>query len=145
MLNRLFLYNIKNYIKINMLRHRKINKDNTNNTNDTNVINDNIIYSTNYNEIEEEKDGNIKNDYKFENCEKNEVKQIQFDIIDTFVFSSSEMYNLSILGYIDKLMIEKKINIDNIKNFVSPSFGTIISVYLAFNYKPKEILFKDLV
>lgn len=140
MLNRLFLYNIKNYIKINMLRHRKINKDNTNNTNDTNVINDNIIYSTNYNEIEEEKDGNIKNDYKFENCEKNEVKQIQFDIIDTFVFSSSEMYNLSILGYIDKLMIEKKINIDNIKNFVSPSFGTIISVYLAFNYKPKEIL-----
>ena len=37
-------------------------------------------------------------------------------------------------------MITNKININNIKNYVSSSLGTIIILYLSFKYSPKEII-----
>ena len=105
-----------------MIRHRKNN-------------NDGIIYTTDnsYNNINELSDNNIN-----ENI--NENHEIDYNNIETLVFSSTEMYTLSILGYIDKLMITNKINISNIKNYVSSSLGTIIILYLSFKYTPKEII-----
>ena len=103
-----------------MIRNRKTNEK---------------IYTTNINEQKKENDI-LYNDNK------------NYNDIETLVFSSSEMYIISILGYIDKLLINNKININNIKNYVSSSFGTIVSVYLSFGYKPKEIVeifFKHLI
>jgi len=70
------------------------------------------------------------------------LKYEKYENINTFIFSSSEMYIISILGYIDKL-IEYNIlenGLNNINTFISSSFGTIAIVYLSFGYTPKEIL-----
>ena len=42
--------------------------------------------------------------------------------------------------YIDKLLISNRLNLDNIKNYVSSSLGTIVILYLSFKYRPKEII-----
>ena len=70
------------------------------------------------------------------------LKYEKYENINTFVFSSSEMYILSILGYIDKLIEHNilKNGLNNINTFISSSFGTIAIVYLSFGYTPKEIL-----
>jgi predicted acylesterase/phospholipase RssA len=72
----------------------------------------------------------------------NDINNIteNFENINTLVFSSSEMYILSILGYIDKLIENNNFNLNNINTFVSSSIGTIVIVYLSFGYTPKEIL-----
>jgi len=62
------------------------------------------------------------------------------DEIDTFVINSSNIYTLSVLGLIDKLIIKYNFKINNVKNYISSSFGTLVSVYLAFGYLPKDIL-----
>lgn len=86
-------------------------------------------YKTEDNVILPYKNYNIK-------CKKNITK----NEIETIVFSARELYILSILGYIDKLILNKELDIKNVKNYVSSSFGTIASVYLAFDYTPKHIL-----
>lgn len=109
-----------------MIRHRK------NNEND-------IIYTT-INNIENNDDiENENNDEEILNSKVNDII-INYQNIDTLVFSVSEMYILSVLGYIDRLLTLEKINIKNIKNYVSSSFATIICLYLSFQYEPKEIL-----
>jgi predicted acylesterase/phospholipase RssA len=122
-----------------MIRHRKNN-------------NDGIIYTTDnsYNNINEISDECSDEFYETNINEKMKVQssalqvqiidEIDYNNIETLVFSSTEMYTLSILGYIDKLMITNKINISNIKNYVSSSLGTIIILYLSFKYTPKEII-----
>jgi predicted acylesterase/phospholipase RssA len=95
--------------------------------------NDNIIYTTN--------NTNDKRDDKRDDKNvNNTINNIDYFNIETLIFSSTEMYILSILGHIDKLIINNKINMDNIKNYVSSSLGTIVILYLSFKYKPKEIL-----
>ena len=113
-----------------MIRHRKKEND--------------IIYTTDNNYIDNQErepiitiyNNNLKNVENVEN--KSEITD--YNYIETLVFSSSEMYILSVLGYIDKLLISNKLNLNNIKNYVSSSLGTIVCLYLSFGYKPKEIL-----
>lgn len=80
-----------------------------------------------------------RNDAKYTNDNEN-MNDISYYDYNTLVFSASEMYILSILGYIDNLILNKKINLKNINNFISSSFGTIVSIYFALGYTPKEIL-----
>ena len=77
-----------------------------------------------------------------DSTKNNDINNIteNFENINTLVFSSSEMYILSILGYIDKLIENNNFNLNNINTFVSSSIGTIVTVYLSFGYTPKEIL-----
>ena len=62
------------------------------------------------------------------------------DDIDTFVINSSNIYTLSVLGIIDKIIYKYNFKMTNVKNYISSSFGTLISVYLSFGYSPKDIL-----
>ena len=68
------------------------------------------------------------------------IENKDYNHIETLVFTSTEMYILSILGHIDKLLISKKLKLNNIKNYVSSSLGTIVTIYLAFQYSPKQII-----
>jgi predicted acylesterase/phospholipase RssA len=88
-------------------------------------------------EVEEYKEKNIdkKGFYQY-----NKEDKINYKDIDTLIFSSSELYILSILGYIDQLIINQNFNLNKIKNFVSSSLGTLVCVYISFGYTPKEIL-----
>lgn len=74
----------------------------------------------------------------------NDIEKIHIyqyiDEIDTFIINSSNIYTLSVLGLIDKLIIKYNFKIQNIKKYISSSFGTLISVYLSFGYSPKDIL-----
>jgi len=79
-----------------------------------------------------------KNSISFSENDTNVLQN--FKNIDTLVFSSSEIYILSILGYIDKLIENDTLDLNNINTFISSSLGTIVTVYLSFGYTPKEIL-----
>ena len=72
-------------------------------------------------------------DYKFH------ISQYINDI-DTIVINSNNIYTLCVLGLIDKIIYKYDFKIENVKNYISSSFGTLISVYLSFGYSPKEIL-----
>jgi predicted acylesterase/phospholipase RssA len=76
----------------------------------------------------------------FVSISKKDIDIHKFENINTLVFSSSEMYILSILGYIDKLIENNTLDLNNINTFVSSSLGTIVIVYLSFGYTPKDIL-----
>ena len=86
----------------------------------------------------------INNNYNYFQIENDTIEKYienkDYNDIETLVFSSSEMYILSILGHIDKLLISKKLKLNNIKNYVSSSLGTIVTIYLAFQYSPKQII-----
>lgn len=82
----------------------------------------------------------INNNYNSFQNENDTIENKDYNHIETLVFSSSEMYILSILGQIDKLLISKKLKLNNIKNYVSSSLGTVVTVYLAFQYSPKQII-----
>ena len=111
-----------------MIRHRKKEND--------------IIYTTDNNYIDRQQyEGDVdKYNKNLENVEYESCEIIDYNHIETLVFSSSEMYILSILGNIDKMLILNKLKLNNIKNYVSSSLGTIVSLYLAFKYTPKEII-----
>lgn len=133
-----------------MIRHRKRNiiikkLDSREDVNDSysEFTNDNVYDNTdkkehlyiNDNEYSDEYDEQYEN-----NKEKESVKNSDYDNIDTLIISCSELYNISVLGFIDKLLIYKKLDFNNIKNIVSSSLGTVISLYLCYNYSPKNIL-----
>lgn len=82
----------------------------------------------------------INNNYNSFQNENDTIENKDYNHIETLVFSSSEMYILSVLGQIDKLLISKKLILNNIKNYVSSSLGTIVIIYLAFQYSPKQII-----
>ena len=86
----------------------------------------------------------INNNYNSFKIENDTIKKYtenkDYNHIETLVFSSTEMYILTILGHIDKLLISKKLKLNNIKNYVSSSLGTIVTIYLAFQYNPKQII-----
>jgi predicted acylesterase/phospholipase RssA len=107
-----------------MIRNRK-NYDNSKHQ----LLSSNNDINNNYNSFQ------IEND----TIEKY-IENKDYNHIETLVFSSTEMYTLSILGHIDKLLISKKLKLNNIKNYVSSSLGTIVTIYLAFQYSPKQII-----
>ena len=106
-----------------MIRNRK------NYNSEHQLLSSNNDINNNYNSIQDENDIIEKN-----------IENKDYNHIETLVFSSTEMYILSILGHIDKLLISKKLKLNNIKNYVSSSLGTIVTIYLAFQYSPKQII-----
>jgi NTE family protein len=132
-----------------MIRQRKINDNNIiyttdmNNTDKNNSnINENINEYENNNESNNENNNKNKNENNDDDKNKTNINEtkINYKNIDTLVFSSSELFILSILGYLDKLLITDQIDLKNINNYVSSSLGTLVSVYLSFGYTPKDIL-----
>jgi NTE family protein len=117
---------------------------------DFNIVNNNEKYITkmhiditkinNDDNITNNDDNITNNDVNIDCVQVIPKDSISYDHINTLVFSSSEMYVLSILGRIDRMQIENRLNLNNITNYISSSFGTIVIVYLAFGYSPKEIL-----
>lgn len=80
-----------------------------------------------------------ENAYQIESQENEIFKLKNETMVETLVLGSSEMYVLSVLGAIDTMVQQKLINMKSLKNIVSSSLGTIVSLYLSFDYTPKEI------
>ena len=100
--------------------------------------NENIEIIDFNNTINFENENNLTTDTEELNC-KIHISQYINDI-DTIVIKSRNIYTLCVLGLIDKMIYKYNFKIENIKNYISSSFGTLISVYLSFGYSPKEIL-----
>jgi len=120
---------------IRHIRQRKSTKEN------------NTYSSLNYdNDIDNIEDCYNKDEKEVMNVTNNNqiivIEKLKFNYsnVDTFILSASEMYAMSVLGYIDKLLVNDIIKQEQIKNYVSSSLSTIVSVYLSFQYKPKEIV-----
>ena len=113
----------------------KENKE-TNNLDIVNSLDAHIICENDFEITKEIENHIIEEDI---NSEKIHIYQC-IDEIDTFVINSSNIYTLSVLGLIDKLILKYNFKINNVKNYISSSFGTIVSLYFAFGYSPKDIL-----
>jgi len=105
---------------------------------DTDNINKNIIVE-NTMSIDEQQLKNIDDIQNDISYEKLHIHQY-IDEIDTIVINSKNIYTLSVIGFIDKIISKYNFKIQNVKNYISSSFGTIVSLYLAFDYSPKDIL-----
>ena len=62
-------------------------------------------------------------------------------MIDTLVLSGGGLKGFSIIESINQLIINKIINLKNIKNYYGTSVGTIISFLLCIGYSMEEIIF----
>lgn len=63
-------------------------------------------------------------------------------MIDTLVISGGSSSGLIILGKIQSLIFDKKLNLNELKTFGGTSIGSVICLFLLLGFQPYEIVYK---